>query len=117
MADEVEPRDVSARPGGIWIVALAVGVAMSGGLVAGLLGWLQATTIGSPATVVERTAMPPPPPRLQPSPQADLARLRAAESARLNGAGWNDPGHETAHIPIARAQHLMVERGWPGARR
>jgi len=53
----------------------------------------------------------PPEPRLQPSPPADMAALRADQSARLGEFGWADEDASTVRIPIDRAIDLMVEKG------
>lgn len=49
-------------------------------------------------------------PALQSAPQLDLAAYRAGKQARLDGAGWVDPGQGIAHIPIADAMDLLVQR-------
>jgi hypothetical protein len=56
---------------------------------------------------------PPPPPRLQIDPAADLAAVRQAETARLSGYGWVQHTQGTVHIPIDRALALTLERGLP----
>jgi hypothetical protein len=58
----------------------------------------------------------PPAPRLQIDPHADLARLRAAEAARLSSYGWMDRPSGVVRIPIERAMQLTAQRGldgWP----
>ena len=52
----------------------------------------------------------PPEPRLEIDPLAALARLSAAEDARLTTYGWVDKPAGVVRIPIARAMELMVER-------
>lgn len=55
----------------------------------------------------------PPPPRLQTHVSAELATLRAAETAQLSGYAWADRPAGTVRIPIDRALALIAERGLP----
>jgi hypothetical protein len=55
----------------------------------------------------------PPEPRLQTTPRQDLQKLRAAEDAILNSAGWVDKNTSVVRIPIEHAMALTVERGLP----
>lgn len=64
--------------------------------------------LGNHAQVVRRTSVVPPPPRLQPHPDADLARLRQEKREKLSGYAWTGPAHRFAHIPIQRAMQLYV---------
>ena len=50
----------------------------------------------------------PPEPRLQESPPADMAALRAWEEERLSGYGPVDKQQGTARIPIDRAIELVA---------
>lgn len=60
------------------------------------------------AAVAIRPAPIPPPPRLQPSPEEDLAKLRAQKTSLLSQYAWADAGHHYAHIPISRAMEIYV---------
>jgi len=113
MAESFEPSDVVASRVGFWIAGLALAALAVAGIVALLLAWLEATTLRPPASLVELSPLPPPEPRLQASPKDDLARLRKAESQRLDGLGWVDQSQGRVHIPIRRAEEMMVRRGWP----
>ena len=62
------------------------------------------------AAVAIRPAPIPPPPRLQPSPQEDLAQLRADKARLLSQYMWTDAGHHYARIPIARAMELYARQ-------
>ncbi|HET7662730.1 MAG TPA: hypothetical protein VFK31_03745 [Rhodanobacteraceae bacterium] len=64
--------------------------------------------LGNHAQVVRRTSVVPPPPRLQPHPDADLAQLRKEKREKLSGYAWVGPAHRFAHIPIKRAMQLYV---------
>lgn len=55
----------------------------------------------------------PPEPRLQVSPAADLAHIRAEEEALLNRYEWIDPKGGLVRIPIDRAMELVAARGLP----
>ncbi|HEY6484466.1 MAG TPA: hypothetical protein VIY54_13160 [Steroidobacteraceae bacterium] len=60
--------------------------------------------------VVARTAAIPPPPRLQPHPDEELAGLRAQKRAKLSSWAWMDESHGFARIPIDRAMALYVRQ-------
>jgi hypothetical protein len=62
------------------------------------------------AQVAVRAAPIPPPPRLQPSPENDLAQFRADKRALLSYYAWTDAAHHYAHIPIARAMQIEVQQ-------
>lgn len=51
---------------------------------------------------------PPPAPRLQAHPVADLAAERAQQRQRLDRYAWVDRGAGIAQIPIERAMTLLV---------
>src|SRR5690242_15214237 len=55
-----------------------------------------------------------PPPRLQTSPQGDLAAFREGENKRLSTYGWVSRDRNTLHMPIERAIELTRERGLAG---
>jgi hypothetical protein len=55
-----------------------------------------------------------PAPRLQTSPQSDLAAFRERENRRLSTYGWLSRDRNTVHMPIERAVELTLERGLPG---
>jgi hypothetical protein len=60
--------------------------------------------------VAVRPAPIPPPPRLQPSPENDLAQLRAQKERLLSYYAWTDSAHRYAHIPISRAMEIYVQQ-------
>jgi len=62
----------------------------------------------------DRRRIPPSPyPLLQNNLTAktDIMALRQAESVQLKSTGYNDPTHESVHIPIDRAMDLIATRG------
>jgi hypothetical protein len=69
---------------------------------------------GAAASPLEGFQLPPPPPRLQANPQADLARMRSEAEERLRSFGWADRPNGVVRMPIDRAMDLIVERGLPG---
>lgn len=56
----------------------------------------------------------PPSPRLEQNPQLDGTRIVDEASKRLESYGWADQQAGTAHIPIERAQELLLQRGLNG---
>lgn len=62
------------------------------------------------AAVAIRPAPIPPAPRLQPSPQEDLAQLRADKARLLSYYAWTDASHHYARIPISRAMELYAQQ-------
>ncbi len=61
------------------------------------------------AQVAARAGAIPPPPRLQPHPRVDLARLRAQKHDALESYAWTDTAHTYARIPIERAMALYLQ--------
>jgi hypothetical protein len=55
----------------------------------------------------------PPAPRLQQFPANDIYRFRLSERELLDRYGWMNREAGVAHIPIAEAMRLTVERGLP----
>lgn len=62
------------------------------------------------AQVAIRPAPIPPAPRLQPSPENDLAQFRAGKQRLLSYYAWTDAAHRYAHIPISRAMEIYAQR-------
>lgn len=54
-----------------------------------------------------------PEPRLQVSPEVDLATFRAREDEELNHYGWIDKQAKVVRIPLERAIELIAQRGLP----
>lgn len=55
----------------------------------------------------------PPAPRLLTNEPEGLAKFRADEARLLEGYGWADQAAGVAHIPIAEAKKLILQRGLP----
>lgn len=60
-----------------------------------------------------RRRLPPPEPRLQSDPAADLRRWRAEEDAGLRGYSWADRERGVIRLPLDRAMELVLQRGFP----
>ena len=102
-----ELADVDAR----WVLAawaaVVVGAfALHAALTLMVLGWRSHARHEAARTRAAERQLPPSP-RLQVSPEADLAELRAADEAWLDGYGWVDRPHGVAHIPVRRAIELL----------
>ena len=50
-------------------------------------------------------------PQLQRDPEADLARLQAAQRAQLEGYAWVDRARGIARMPVADAMRMLAARG------
>ncbi|HWO42747.1 MAG TPA: hypothetical protein VNO43_13185 [Candidatus Eisenbacteria bacterium] len=96
--------------GALLAVALVVHIALYG-----LLEYYNRGAGRAPAAASAPAPLdePPPEPRLQVAPRADLARMRAAEEKELETYGWVDRDKQVVRIPIDRAMQLLAERGLP----
>lgn len=110
------PRD--ARDIGPGPVLAIGGLLIALALAAPVLHWLQARQDRRIAALDSSRPLAlsklPPAPRLQAHPAFDLAQLRAAEDAELEGWSWADRKAGLARIPIERAMELLAQ---PEARR
>ena len=112
-------RDISLRGIGYTVLGLAVGTLLA--MVA--MWWMYESMLSgaqahqpepSPLAAARQPVLPPGP-RLQASPNRDLAQFRAHENARLSSYGWKDEASGTVHIPISRAMQVVAEAGLDGA--
>jgi hypothetical protein len=106
-----ETRDVPLVPIILGVVALLVMM----GTVLVSSTWLAGAWIGHPLALdrpsgLATPAVPPPPPepRLEEEPGAQLRQVRAAEDAVLNGTAWVDRQAGVARIPIDRAIDILA---------
>jgi hypothetical protein len=109
-----ERRDVEVRRLVLFGVGLTVTVGLS--LIAMWLLFAYFASHqppGTPASPLAAAHEIPPTPRLQVTPQADLAQMRRAEDAVLNSYGWVDRKAGTVRIPMDRAIELLTQRGLP----
>jgi hypothetical protein len=101
-----------ADPSLIGLLALGVAVFLVGVPLIVSVSYPDAFSLGRLPDILPQ----PPGPRLQVSPKADLDRLHAIESNRLESYGWIDRDKSIARMPIDRAVQLLSERGlvgWP----
>ncbi|HYT66329.1 MAG TPA: hypothetical protein VEL51_07935 [Vicinamibacterales bacterium] len=52
-----------------------------------------------------------PEPRLQTTPWTDLRKFRAEQRNSVDGYGWVDEKLGVAHIPIAKAKEMLLQKG------
>lgn len=98
--------------------AIPLRVAVSGAIAAIVL---LALAIGGLAAIYQRgvPVKTVPAPQAFPAPQvvprsddiAQLHRLNAEQSQRLNSWGWADAKHTLVQVPIARAMQLLMQKG------
>jgi hypothetical protein len=125
-----EPRDIRSAGGsdhkdqevslrGLVIFASVVVGAL---VVAGVVGLLMVRGFERRAERHEEKPSPlavemgprlPPEPRLQANPDADLARMRAAEDSVLQAWGWVDRQAGVVRMPVEKAAELVVREGLP----
>ncbi len=110
-----EKSDVDTRAIIRFGIGLGVILAVTYLILLGLFAYFSARELRfgrAPARFQESDQMPPAP-RLEVSPRANLAELRAAEKLRLESYGWVDKQKRIARMPIERAMELIAERGLP----
>lgn len=67
-----------------------------------------------PSPIVQRQGTPEvPQPRLQTTPEQDLAALRAEERELLEGYAWLDRDAGVVRVPVALSIELLLQRGLP----
>lgn len=110
-----ESYAVEIRPFVLFAVGLAVLVVVSVSLMAWLFGYFGGRQVRqeAPLLLFREERQPPPAPRLQVDPPADLRKLRAAEDAVLQSYGWVDRDAGIVRVPVERAIELLAERGLP----
>lgn len=106
-----ETRDVPMVPVVAGVVALVIMLSA----VVVVSTWLGGSWIGRPLALEQPAGLatpivppPPPEPRLEEQPGAQLREVRAAEDAILTSAAWVDRPHGVARIPIDRAIDLLA---------
>lgn len=105
---DVQPSSVAWMAAGFF-----GGIAVSAGLVAGLIGllsWEAAMPPTAPSTVQPSS---PSSARLEVPEGKDRGRLEQAAQQSLQGYAWVDREAGRVRIPIEDAMHLLVQRGWP----
>jgi len=104
--DDTLREDVRVGVLALFLALLAGGLVVVGGVAWFALSALRPLVAGADGAGGEAPRLPPEP-RLQTTPARDLAQLRAAEDAWLEGYAWVDEEH--AHVPIERAMELRLE--------
>lgn len=102
-----EPQDFRAWAIALLLAACLFAIFVALGVVRGMFWVAGAPFAERPA--IEGQAFPPP--RLQTSPQSDLAKAESQWRARLQGYGWVDRTHGLIHIPIDEAMRVVADRG------
>jgi hypothetical protein len=97
---------------GLGLGGVLIGTAL---LLTGLFTYFNAreSRLGRVAGRPPATEELPPEPRLEVSPRASLAELRATEEKILKSYSWVDKRGNVVRIPIERAMELIAERGLP----
>lgn len=113
-----EHTDIEPGVGYRFALWLAVAMALSAAFVYGIFVLLgsQAAARDRAARVfplAEGVAQDPPSPRLQTQPFKDVFQLKSQQRDVLTSYGWVDKANGVAHIPIARAMELTLQRGLP----
>src|SRR5262245_10967443 len=109
---ELDTRKILLIGGGIAFVT-ALSIVLMLYLYRGLLA-REVSRDPKPAPLAAAArAQPLPDPRLQVTPELDLAGLRAAEQAALTSYAWVDRDSGRVRIPIERGMALVLEEGLP----
>ena len=110
-------RDLNLRGIVVTVIALAVVLVASAAVVwpllRGFYDMVAAADPPPPALPEARIQQPPPEPRLQADPVADMDALRAEEERLLTGWQWLDS--QRARVPVERAMEIVLERGLDAA--
>jgi len=114
---EYERSDANVR-GVLWFLAMLTVAGLAITLIlAGLYKYFAGPGVSlserRPTAEVYARQPRPPQPRLQADPVAENNELRAVQEQRLSSYGWVDEKAGRAHIPIADAMDLLVQRGIP----
>jgi hypothetical protein len=120
---EYEPRDMDLRFAAKVFVGFLLLAVFGGGVSLGvylLIGRFHERQERPAAPLALAPGRLPPVPRLQSTPQADLAQLRAQQLRDLTSYGWVNQAAGTTRIRIDEAMRLYVERaaargGAPGS--
>jgi hypothetical protein len=120
----VHPRQVDRDIDLKGVAATVIGI-LVGTVVAAALMWVFFASLvesaeeeeGAVASAVRQIpAEPPPGPRLQASPEQELAAMRAEEDRWLSSYGWSEGGGGRVRIPVELAMEMVAAQGVPGRR-
>lgn len=111
-----ETREAPVLPAIVLVVSVVIGL----GVTLLVATWFQAAWVRSPLTLspppgraTPVSPAPPPEPRVEEIPGAQLRDFRAAEDTILKGTAWVDRQAGTARIPIDRAIDMLAEHPLP----
>ncbi len=108
-------REISLKgilyTGLVLTVVVVVFAALMWWLSLGLRSGLEAADPPPPVLLEAQVQEPPPEPRLQTSPEADLRILRQEENEILHGYSWVDEEAGIAQVPIERAMEIVAAGG------
>jgi hypothetical protein len=113
-----EKKDINPRSTlwfGVWVLVIMVVVAF---LMKPLYDVLVAREVATQPKAAyvddpDPKAIEPPAPRLQVTPERDLAALRAQEDAILASYAWIEKDRGIVRIPIEEAMRIVAENGLP----
>ncbi|HWG77303.1 MAG TPA: hypothetical protein VN660_10995 [Steroidobacteraceae bacterium] len=97
-----EGSGIDGRAIAVAALAVLLAIVMVTALVK-LLSALNQTSIQPTRRALQAPALS------DPDPVDLLHSYQAAQAAKLNGYGWEDPAHSYAHIPIERAMQLLSQ--------
>ena len=105
-------REISVKSIAVTGLVLALIIVASGALMLWMSKGLRSAMKGSdpppPVLIEAQTQQPPPEPRLQTSPEEDMALMLAEEKAALEGYAWVDEAAGVAKVPIARGMDILA---------
>jgi hypothetical protein len=110
-----EESDVNVKAITRFTIGLAAALALIFVLLLALFNYfsLRERRLGRGPARVQTDERLPPQPRLEVSPRAALAELKAAEQKVLESYGWVDKEKGIVRMPIERAIELTAKRGLP----
>lgn len=115
MATGHENQDASVRAI-VWTLAgLAIGAALSFGLIYGVFWYLADHPISTapPNPMAAGDPQIPPPPLITDHPAVELRDLHKYEDTFLDTYGWTDKQRGIVRIPIDQAMELQMKKGFP----
>ena len=65
------------------------------------------------ATIFHNEGKLPPLPRLQAFPAKDLAAFKETQHAKQESYGWVDKQGQIAHVPVEKAEEMVLKAGLP----
>jgi hypothetical protein len=110
-----EQRDVSSRALILTMIAVLIIGAILHGVIAGITIYfaMRHRKEFAPPSALSLIQQTPPEPRLQMSPEKDLAQMIVKEQELVNSYGWVDRKAGLVRIPVDQALNLVAQRGLP----